>query len=145
MGSLSTNNDTDSCNSQSCHLSCVSVEFDSNTYYNLQQNFRDGTPCQGDGRCGNGHCQGALVENETGSWISENRNIVISVTSVVGDLIVIAILSCCLSALCQGRRLKHVSTVPPVSIAQGGGWGETHPQLPPPATRSGDNEPPQTV
>ena len=53
MGSYAQNNDTYACNSQTCRLSCASPEFGPNVCYALPQNFLDGTPCAGGGRCHN--------------------------------------------------------------------------------------------
>ncbi|ORY56053.1 ADAM family of metalloprotease-like protein ADM-B [Pseudomassariella vexata] len=105
MGSLSSNNDTYACNSQGCLLSCASSSLAANTCYNMNQYFLDGTPCQGGGKCSNGQCEGSTVANEVGSWISDNKNIVIPVASVVGGLIVVAILSCCITS-CRRRRAR---------------------------------------
>jgi hypothetical protein len=56
MGSYTQNNDTRSCDSFSCSLSCASPEFGRGVCYGLQQNFLDGTPCGGGGRCSNVSC-----------------------------------------------------------------------------------------
>lgn len=53
MGSYTTSNDTYACDSLSCSLSCASPEFGRGVCYGLQQNFLDGTPCGGGGRCSN--------------------------------------------------------------------------------------------
>jgi hypothetical protein len=53
MGSYTSNNDTYACNSQTCSLSCASPEFGPNVCYSMQQNFLDGTPCSGGGKCNN--------------------------------------------------------------------------------------------
>lgn len=53
MASYSANNDTYACNSQTCSVSCASPEFGPNVCYSMQQNFLDGTPCSGGGRCDN--------------------------------------------------------------------------------------------
>jgi hypothetical protein len=53
MGSYTSNNDTYACNSQTCSLSCASPEFGPDVCYSMQQNFLDGTPCGGGGRCDN--------------------------------------------------------------------------------------------
>lgn len=52
MGSLTSNNDTYACNSDSCSLLCASPEFPANQCYSMQQYFLDGTPC-GSGTCSN--------------------------------------------------------------------------------------------
>ena len=53
MGSYTQNNDTYACDTYSCQLSCGSPEFGRGVCYGLQQNFLDGTPCGGGGRCQN--------------------------------------------------------------------------------------------
>lgn len=53
MAAYSANNDTYACNSQTCSVSCASPEFGPNVCYSMQQNFLDGTPCSGGGRCNN--------------------------------------------------------------------------------------------
>lgn len=53
MGSYTTDNDTYACNSQTCSLSCASPDFGPNVCYSMQQNFLDGTPCGGGGKCNN--------------------------------------------------------------------------------------------
>lgn len=53
MGSFTANNDTYACNSQDCTLSCASPEFGTGVCYSMQQNFLNGTPCGGGGRCNN--------------------------------------------------------------------------------------------
>ncbi|KAK1761459.1 Disintegrin and metallo proteinase domain-containing protein B [Echria macrotheca] len=112
MGSLTTNNDTYSCSSQGCMLSCASPQFGRNTCYTMQQFFLDGTPCEGGGRCSNGNCQGSNLGKQIGNWFTENQNIVIPVASVVGGLIAIAILSCCITSFCRRRRAKRIPKTP---------------------------------
>ena len=53
MGSFTTKNDTYACDSEGCTLSCASPEFGPGTCYSMQQNFLDGTPCGGGGKCSN--------------------------------------------------------------------------------------------
>ena len=53
MGSLIGSNDTYACDKSSCTLSCSSPSFPPNTCSAMQQNFLDGTPCGGGGRCNN--------------------------------------------------------------------------------------------
>jgi len=116
MGSLTTNNDTYSCSSQGCVLSCASPEFGRNTCYTMQQFFLDGTPCEGGGKCQNGNCQGSNLGKQISSWITENKNIVIIVASIVGGLIVLAIIGCCISSY---RRRSRAARMPK---PQAPGW-----------------------
>lgn len=53
MGSFTQSNVTYACDSSNCQLSCASPEFGDNVCYGMQQNFLDGTPCGGGGRCRN--------------------------------------------------------------------------------------------
>lgn len=131
MGSLTTGNDTYSCQSSGCILSCGSPEFGRNTCYTMQQYFLDGTPCEGGGRCSNGNCQGADLGKQIGNWFTENQNIVIPVASVVGGLIVIGILACCLSSFRRRRRSPKVAKAPSPSwnygpMPMGPGAGGAH-------------------
>ncbi|KAK0704705.1 Metallo-peptidase family M12-domain-containing protein [Lasiosphaeris hirsuta] len=120
MGSLTTGNDTYSCSTQGCILSCASPEFGRNTCYTMQQYFLDGTPCEGGGKCSNGNCQGANLGNQIGDWFSENKNIVIPVASVVGGLVVLAILACCISSFRRRKRVPVAGRGVPKPPS--GGW-----------------------
>lgn len=124
MGSLTTDNDTESCSSTGCQISCQSPSFGSNVCYRLNQNFLDGTPCQGGGKCSNGNCEGSNAGDEIKSWIEDNKSIVIPVACVVGGLILLAICSCIWSMIRrkQMRRRRaprpkgygHVPSPPPM-------------------------------
>lgn len=104
MGSYTQDNDTYSCNSQTCTISCASPDFGMNVCYSVQQNFLDGTSCGGGGHCENGVCKGTSVGGEVGSWIDDNKTLVIALASAIGGLILLAILGCCCRAC---RRRKH--------------------------------------
>lgn len=67
MGSMS--NDTASCDSTSCVLTCSAPSLGNGLCYKMQQNFLDGTPCKGDGICKNGYCSGSSALGEVNSWI----------------------------------------------------------------------------
>jgi hypothetical protein len=134
MGSLTTGNDTYACSSSGCQLSCASPEFGPNTCFTSQQNFLDGTPCEASGRCSNGVCQGSNFASEVGSWINDNKNIVIPVVSVIGGLLLLAVLSCCVNAWRRRRRPRMMKQMPP-------GWGQQYPRTfggHPVARRGGD-------
>ncbi|KAG9233905.1 ADAM family of metalloprotease-like protein ADM-B [Amylocarpus encephaloides] len=133
MGSYTQGNDTYACSHSGCQISCASPEFGSNVCYSMQQNFLDGTSCQGGGKCSNGECQGASVGKEIKSWIDDNRTLVIALASVIGGLIVIAILSCCISRCRRGRRVKPAKHQKPLqqnswngSGDGGGHWNQGH-------------------
>lgn len=53
MGSYTQGNDTYACDNSGCTISCASPEFGTGVCYGLQQNFLDGTPCSGNGKCTN--------------------------------------------------------------------------------------------
>ena len=84
MGSFTQDNDTYACSNTGCQISCASPEFGANTCYSMQQNFLDGTPCGGGGKCSNGDCQGSTVGKEISSWIDDNKTLVIALASVIG-------------------------------------------------------------
>lgn len=69
MGVEYGNNSTSSCNSDSCQVQCASPEWGANLCYEMQQNFLDGTPCQGDGRCSSGICKGSTTLGAIKDWI----------------------------------------------------------------------------
>ncbi|KAF1962737.1 hypothetical protein CC80DRAFT_399519 [Byssothecium circinans] len=103
MGSYTQGNDTYACDNSNCMLSCASPEFGRNVCYGLRQNFLDGTPCVGGGRCSNGQCSGSSVGGEVKNWIDQHRGLVIGLSSAIGGLIVLSILGCCISS-CRRRR-----------------------------------------
>jgi len=128
MGIYTSDNSTRSCNSQGCQLSCASPQFGPNMCYTMQQNFLDGTACQGGGKCANGVCRGASVGGEISSWINDNKPIFIPVVSAVGGVVVLAVLGCCVNACRKRRRArkgpKHQQPPPPAPAgwnAYGGG------------------------
>ncbi|KAH6683077.1 Metallo-peptidase family M12-domain-containing protein [Halenospora varia] len=123
MGSYTQGNDTYACSSSGCQISCASPEFGSNVCYSMQQNFLDGTSCQGGGKCSNGACKGASVGKEITSWISENKTLVIALASVIGGLIIIAIFSCCLSSYRRRNNAQKRANKPiPAGWTGPGGW-----------------------
>ncbi|KAF4551913.1 putative metallo-peptidase family M12 protein [Elsinoe fawcettii] len=134
MGSFTQNNDTRSCDSSGCQLSCASPEFGRGVCYGLQQNFLDGTTCGGGGTCQNGRCRGTSAGGTIRSWIDDNRNIVIGVAVGVGSLILIILLSCIWSC-CRRRRNKGVKSVPSPPPGGWQGWrgGPNNGPPPPPA------------
>ncbi|CAJ2511637.1 Uu.00g072620.m01.CDS01 [Anthostomella pinea] len=139
VGSLTNNNDTSACDSQSCLLRCASSKLGPNACYDMQQNFLDGTPCEGGGHCNNGQCSGANFGDQVGSWITDNKNIVIPVAAVVGGLIVIGVISCCFNCIRRRtRRRKLAEMAPPNSSWVGGNqnaWAASAVSQPPPVAR----------
>lgn len=133
MGSLTTTNDTQACDSSGCQVSCQSPEFGNNVCYRLNQNFLDGTTCQGGGKCSNGNCEGSNAGDEIKSWINDNKNIVIPVASVVGALILFAICGCIWSSIRrrrrQGRRAARAAGRRPKPPSPGSSY--EYPAVPP--------------
>lgn len=113
MGSYTTDNDTYACNSQTCTLSCASPEFGIGTCYSMQQNFLDGTPCGGDGRCSNGNCSGDSVGGEVKSWIDDHKTLVIALSCVIGGLLLVSILGCLVRRCGRRPPPKRRSQYPP--------------------------------
>jgi len=132
MGSYTQGNDTYACSSSGCQISCASPEFGANVCYSMQQNFLDGTSCEGGGRCSNGQCNGASVGKEITSWIQNNKTLVIALASVIGGLLIIAVLSCCWSSYRRRKRIRmRQNMAPPPGWAGATGW-----QMPPPPNPS---------
>lgn len=93
-------NVTRACNDDSsCRLSCVDPSY-SNMCISTSQNFLDGTPCRGSGRCRTGICIGGSNSSglgDIGSWISRNKGVVIAiVVSIVALLLILWAFSVCM-------------------------------------------------
>jgi hypothetical protein len=127
MGSYTQGNDTYACSNAGCQISCASPEFGSNVCYSMQQNFLDGTSCQGGGKCSNGDCKGSSVGKEITSWINDNKTLVIAIASVVGGLIILGILSCCCARARKKNRLAKMEYAPGPP-----GWPQMQGGAPPP-------------
>ncbi|KAI0885340.1 zinc metalloprotease mde10 [Annulohypoxylon maeteangense] len=121
VGSVTNNNNTKACDSQTCQVRCSSSELGPNACYDMAQNFLDGTPCEGGGRCSNGNCVGSSFVDQVGSFFADNKNIIIPVAASVGGLILLG-LSCCILTSCRrrARRRKIAKTVQPSSSWVGG-------------------------
>lgn len=128
MGSLTTGNDTYACSSQGCQLSCASPEFGANTCLSMNQNFLDGTPCQGGGHCSNGNCEDVSLSKEIAELFRNNLDIVIPVSVVVGILVFLAISGCVFSVIKRRRRRRHLRELarmgmpPPPIQPRAPGW-----------------------
>lgn len=128
MGSYTQGNDTYACSPSGCQISCASPEFGANVCYSMQQNFVDGTSCQGGGKCSNGVCEGASVGKEITGWIQQNKTLVIALASVLGGLLILTILSCCISSYRRRQRIarakKNMPPPPPYGSRPnyGNGW-----------------------
>ncbi|KAK0706520.1 Metallo-peptidase family M12-domain-containing protein [Lasiosphaeria miniovina] len=144
MGSLTTSNDTYSCTPpgtiEGCVLQCSSPQFGANQCYSMNQYFLDGTPCDSGGRCSNGNCQGASLGNQILNWFRDNKNIVIPVASVIGGLIIIALVSCCWSS-CRRRSRRAQIPKPPSPAWSGQGYGYGRAPPPPQAMRGAAGTP----
>ncbi|KAI5863494.1 zinc metalloprotease mde10 [Durotheca rogersii] len=148
VGTFTSNNSIRACNSQSCTMQCSSPLLGPNSCYDLGQYFLDGTPCEGGGRCSSGRCEGSSFTDQVGSWINDNRNIVIPVASAVGGIILLG-LACCICTSCRRRiRRRRAAKVPPPNSSwaagHGGAWAANSVARPPVAARGpGMHRPPQ--
>jgi hypothetical protein len=141
VNSNNSGNDTYACDTSDCQISCASPQFGPNVCYSMQQNFLDGTPCGGGGKCSNGVCQGSTVGGEILSWIDQNKTLVIALSASLGGLIVLSILACIIKCCIRRRHPKIVPTRTPRGwggIPYGRGnssdnhqWGSFVPQPPP--------------
>jgi hypothetical protein len=123
--SLTGRNNTQACPDDSeCMLSCTSPDLPSNQCITYNQYFVDGTSCGAGGHCSNGSCQGSSTIKEIGKWIDSHKAIFIPIVSVVGLLILIALISCISSSIRRRSRSKRVSNQPPPQMA---GWQSSTP------------------
>ncbi|EGS23738.1 metallopeptidase-like protein [Thermochaetoides thermophila DSM 1495] len=106
-GSVANGNETTSCSSSGCDLSCASPRLGPQQCYVLNQWFLDGTPCEAGGRCYNGVCKGASATKQFVGWFKDNPQIAIPVACVVGGLIFLALVSCCWSCVCGAARRRR--------------------------------------
>jgi hypothetical protein len=135
MGVYTTGNDTYACSDRDCQISCASPEFGSNVCYSMQQNFLDGTSCQGGGRCSNGACRGASVGKEITSWIESNKPLFIGLVSALGAVFLLLLTACCWSCVRKRNRVEPkapIPRVPAMAPSPYGGQGWHRPPPPPP-------------
>ncbi|KAI1322944.1 zinc metalloprotease mde10 [Xylariaceae sp. FL0255] len=118
VGSLSNNNETTACDEDSCTVRCTTAQ-NPDTCYDYQQNFLDGTTCTIGGKCSNGVCKGASTTDKITAFFRDNKNVVIPVASAVGGLIVIALLSCCITCWRRRRARKRAVARAVVNAANG--------------------------
>lgn len=125
MGSLTTDNDTQACGSSGCQISCQSPQFGDNVCYELNQNFLDGTSCQGGGKCENGQCTGVNTGDEILEWFRDNKDIVIPVGIIIGLVIISSIATCIWSVINRRKRQKRRAAIkaqiPPQAAARSTG------------------------
>jgi hypothetical protein len=139
-------NVTRACSDDSrCQLSCVDPRF-GNTCFTTNQNFLDGTPCEGTGKCQRGICMGGSSSGPfsnpfTSGWFQRNRAVVIGLAAGIGGLVLLAIIYGFIKRECFGRRRfasynTGKSPVPPVYVSPPPPYYEmqTYPSrpLPPP-------------
>lgn len=115
VGETSASNNTEACPNDDtmCRVACTAPDRGPNACVMYNQNFLDGTPCGSGGRCQDGNCEGSSTLNEIGNWFDRNMNIVIPVASVLGGLLLIAILACIWSSCRKKRRAAKRVPVPP--------------------------------
>lgn len=118
----------------SCQLSCVDPTYGNSMCFTTSQNFLDGTPCRGTGRCKSGTCIGGSTSiwGNTGSDGSDNgssfywwKYVVIVICSVFGASFFLWLV--CVSA----RRGKH-SPARLQASQPAQPFIQNHPHYPPP-------------
>ncbi|KAH8806069.1 ADAM family of metalloprotease ADM-B [Xylogone sp. PMI_703] len=112
-------NNSYSCDSDSCRLSCI-FPYNPNRCVRLNQNLVDGTPCSG-GICGNGRCSGTSTIDNDGdsndgnssgrSWFDDHRSLVIGLAAGLGGFALLLFVGC-IFALCRRRSSKKA--MPPM-------------------------------
>ncbi|KAF5235172.1 hypothetical protein FANTH_11814 [Fusarium anthophilum] len=100
----------------SCLLSCQASGDGFCTQRN--QNFLDGTPCGGGGRCQSGSCEGASTWKEIENWFKSNKNIAIPVGCVLAALLLLSISCCCFSCIKRRMARRRAAKQP----AMGAAW-----------------------
>lgn len=91
----------------------------------IGQAYLDGTACETNGKCYNGVCQGNTISGEISKWFADHKKIVIPVASVLGSLVVLAILFCCFRSMRRRMAYRGVAPggkYPSPQLDQGGGW-----------------------
>ncbi|KAI3327770.1 Metallo-peptidase family M12-domain-containing protein [Xylariaceae sp. AK1471] len=149
IGALTMNKDITACDSNTCLVRCKTPDLPPGACDGMQQNFLDGTPCEGGGHCDNGICKGASVWDKIQAFFRDNKDIIIPVASAVGGLLLIAIASCCCTCIRRRRRrTKLVQKTQPNSSWVGGhggggpgnnGWAASAMPSRPPMARSADS------
>ncbi|KAI1432367.1 zinc metalloprotease mde10 [Xylaria sp. CBS 124048] len=158
LSSLSSSNSITACDGNTCVVRCKTPDLPPGTCDGIQSNFLDGTPCEEGGHCDNGVCKGSSIWDKIKGFFRDNKEIVIPVASVVGGLVLIAIIGCCCSCFSRRRmrrtrRLVGNKTTQVNSSWVGGGPGAINnsngwtavPAVPaptrPPVTRNPDGRP----
>ncbi|KAF4985759.1 hypothetical protein FDECE_16336 [Fusarium decemcellulare] len=100
-----TSREVEAC-SDSCLISCRYSDAGDGVCTQRNQNFLDGTPCGGGGKCDNGECKGRSTWKQIVEWFEDHKNIAIPVGCVIAGLVLLAFLSCCYSCIRRrvGRR-----------------------------------------
>ncbi|KAF4582030.1 disintegrin-like metalloprotease [Ophiocordyceps camponoti-floridani] len=101
-------NTTQACPGSGCSLSCLSADTGLDSCITLNQNFLDGSLCGGGGKCVDGQCKGASTLKEIGSWLHDHKAILIPVISIIGGLIVVAIITSVIGSLRRRIRRRNM-------------------------------------
>ncbi|KAK8923141.1 hypothetical protein H634G_03453 [Metarhizium anisopliae BRIP 53293] len=144
--SLTGRNNTKACPETECMLACTSPDLPSNQCVTYNQFFVDGTSCGAGGHCSSGKCEGSSTLKEIGQWIDNHKAIFIPIVSVVGLLIIIAIISCITGSIRRRMHKRRVrkqavpgmnsSSWPPSSFSGQQQWGGPRPWNGPRQTES---------
>jgi Disintegrin len=113
------------CDSSTCMLTCTAADLGPDTCVIMQGNFIDGTPCGYGGQCLSGACQGTGTGAAIGSWISQNKTLVIVIGSVLGTTLLLCIGACCWRSFSNKRKRPYVASHVPRNA----------PRAPPPPPR----------
>ena len=70
-----------------------------------------------------GRCKGSNTAKEIGSWIHDNKNLVIGIACGVGGLLLLSILSCIVRCCRRPRKARRTQPVPPPAMMQQGWTG----------------------
>ena len=144
ISGLGTSNNTGACDGDdSCVLTCKSPDYGPNQCVSYNQNFLDGTSCGAGGHCSSGSCEGSSTAKEIRNWILNHKQIVIPVASVIGLLILLAVISCCVSCFRRRRPVPKRQPPPPVHMREwpqrDGQWGGEHRSRGPPGSSAQQN------
>ncbi|KAJ6784255.1 hypothetical protein PWT90_10533 [Aphanocladium album] len=139
-GGLTHSNNTKACRND-CLMLCESPSFMSGSCAFYNQNFLDGTSCNGGGRCQDGQCKGSSWWKEFTQWYTNNKAISIPVTCVVGLLILAVLFSCLCSCVRRAGRRRAVKKKPASapSSNNSGAWNYGNTQWQPQPTMSAAN------
>lgn len=119
----SNSSDVTACeNSRSCYVACRWPSLPSNQCNVMNSFFLDGTPCPGGGRCDNGECKDGDFGSEVEEFFDRNKSIIIPVVSVVGAIIVLALLWCLLGAVRRRMAAKKRQKLKSPNASEAQNW-----------------------